>query len=162
MVTHVDLFHLLLEHVGLPIGPEEQQQRNYPGRSFRDLCRGDGRAGWPEQVFGEYGNLRMIRTRRHKLVRRYPDGPSELFDLERDPRETRSFLDDPDYAGVAAALTERLDAYFAAYEEEAHSGLRVRDLPRHNKDEAWRATGAHSIETVPVWFEALKPDGPTR
>jgi arylsulfatase A-like enzyme len=104
-------------------------------------------------VFGEYGNVRMVRTRDHKLVSRHPDGPSQLFDLARDPRETRSFLADPAYRDVAAILTEQIETYFGRYEDAVHSGLRVRELPRHNRDEAWRATGEHSIATVPAWFE---------
>jgi arylsulfatase A-like enzyme len=160
MVTHLDLFQTILEHVGLSlddigdgIDDEEQARRKYPGRSFRDLCRGDARAPWPEQVFGEYGNLRMVRTRDHKLVLRYPDGPSQLFDLARDPRETRSFLADPEYRTLVTLLTEQIESYFGRYEEQAHSGRRIRELPRHNGDEAWRATGEHSIAAIPAWFE---------
>lgn len=154
MVTHTDLFQTILEHVGLQPTAEEQAKRNYPGRSFRDLCLGDARKGWRDEVFGEYGNLRMIRTRDHKLVRRYPSGPDHLFDLARDPRETRSFLEDPAYAEITASLTERLERFFTQYQDETNSGLRVRDLPMHNTDESWRSTGQHSIEAVPAWFEA--------
>jgi arylsulfatase A-like enzyme len=152
-VTHLDLFQTIVEHAGVELSDEERARRRYPGRSFRDLCRGDARAPWPDHVFGEYGNLRMVRTRDYKLVRRYPDGPSHLFDLAQDPRETRSFLDDPAYAEVAAALTAQIEGYFGQYEDATHSGLRVRDLPRHNRDEAWRATGAHSIAPALPWFE---------
>jgi choline-sulfatase len=145
MVNHCDLFQTILEHAGLDPSSDERARRRYPGRSFRDRCRGDARRPWPAELFGEYGNLRMVRTARHKLVRRYPDGPNELFDLERDPRETRSLFDDPAYAAVVADLTTRLEEYFARYEDGAASGLRVLERPRHNLDEAWRWSGEHAI-----------------
>jgi choline-sulfatase len=152
MVNHCDLFLTVLDHVGLPIEPEERHRRRYPGRSFRDLCRGDAREAWPEQIFGEYGDLRMVRTRRHKLVRRYPDGPAELYDLARDPRETENCIADPDYRAIAADLTARIEEYFARYEEPDRSGLRVLDLPRHNLDEAWRGNGEHRITAAPAYI----------
>ena len=148
MVTHCDLFQTILEHVGLPVSAEERAERRYPGRSFRDLCRGDARGGWRDHVFGEYGIVRMIRTRQHKLVRRYPDGPSQLFDLARDPRETQNFLEDPEYRVLAEALTERLEAYFAAHEEASHSGLR-----------AERASEAQQRRSLAVDRRALDQDG---
>ncbi len=172
MVTHCDLFQTILDHAGVALDAAERRRRRYPGRSFRAICRGDARSAWPEEVFGEYGNLRMIRTREHKLVRRYPDGPAELFDLARDPRETRSFLDDPEYAPVVEELTARLERYFAEYEDPRASGLRVKELPRHNSNEAWRWAGEHQILETPAWLEAIRaqmvadleapdaPDGP--
>jgi choline-sulfatase len=159
MVTLCDLFATILDHVGLPIEEQERERRRYPGRSFRAHCRGDARGGWPDEVYGEYGTLRMVRTRRHKLVRRFPDGPSELFDLERDPREARSVLDDPEYRAVGAALAAKIDAYFARHEDPERSGLRVRELPRHNGDEAWRWSGEHTIVDVPLWLARLQGAG---
>lgn len=143
VVTHMDLFQTILDHVGVQV--PDQSRWVYPGRSFRALCRGDAREGWPEEVFGEYGNLRMCRTRRHKLIRRYPDGPAELFDLERDPRETYSLLNDQSYQGVAADLDARITAYFGKYADKQSSGLHVATLPRHNLNEAWRFSGEHGI-----------------
>jgi arylsulfatase A-like enzyme len=143
MVTHCDLFQTILDHAGVSL--REENRPCYPGRSFRALCRGDAREEWPDEVFGEYGNLRMIRTRRHKLVRRYPDGPTELFDLHRDPRETCNLLNDAAERVLANDLEARLSAYFSKYEDPERSGLRVMDLPRHNSNEAWRYRGEHRI-----------------
>lgn len=67
-----------------------------------------------------------IRTRQHKLIffygRRldasgcFPDGPwseptepgFELYDLYKDPLETRNVIDDPDYASIASELKKQL------------------------------------------------------
>jgi arylsulfatase A-like enzyme len=48
-----------------------------------------------------------IRTRTHRLVRR-PLDVSELYDLERDPRELENVYDQPEYAAVQRDLERRL------------------------------------------------------
>lgn len=49
----------------------------------------------------------MCRTRTHKYVRRHYE-QDELYDLVADPLEERNRIDDPAYAGVLAALKDRL------------------------------------------------------
>jgi arylsulfatase A-like enzyme len=155
MVTHCDLFETILEHAEVTIEAGLREQRRYPGRSFRAHCRGDAREGWADHVFGEYGDLRMVRTRRHKLILRYPGEP-ELFDLERDPRETENRADDPAYAAIVADLSARIQDYFSRYEDPINSGLRVRELPRHNLDEAWRTDGVHRMVASPDYIAAAQ------
>lgn len=146
-VDHLDLYQTLLAYAGVQ-PPREPE--SYPGISYLHLLENRGPASlWTEgaqkrrhdRQFGEYGNLRMVRTPRYKLVRRYPDGPDELFDLRTDPGETVNRFGDEKLSNVLAALRAEIGAYFARYEDEAHSGLRVRELPRHNDTEAWRAGG---------------------
>lgn len=157
MVTHCDLFQTILEHAGVVVDAAERERLRYPGRSFRAQCRGDARADWPEQVFGDYGPLRMIRTRDHKLVRRYPDGPNELFDLRRDPRETRSFFNDPAYADLVDSLTRRLEVFFAEYEDPQKSGLRVNELPSYGVGGDWTGTGEHrQIVATNAWLDRIR------
>jgi len=136
-VDHLDVFRTLADYAGVPLPRAEQ---TYAGRSLLPLLdnSGDGR-GWRARQFGEYGNLRMVRSQQFKLVHRYPDGPCELFDLRADPRETTNLFEDTAYAAVVAALSAEIDAYFGRYEDPVRSGLRVQALPRHNDTEAWRA-----------------------
>ena len=137
-VDHLDLFRTIADYAGIAdaLAPE----RNYPGRSFLPLL--DNSAAlpdWRQIQFGEYGELRMARTRRHKLLRRYYDqAPCELFDLARDPGETQDCFDDTDFAAIVDRLTAELEHYFRRYQETDKSGLRARELPRHNMTEAWR------------------------
>ena len=94
---------------------------------------------WRQLQFGEYGDLRMARTTRYKLVQRYyDDAPCELFDLREDPEESHNRYDDPDHQHVVETLSHEIDRYFDRYQATQKSGLRVRDLPRHNLTEAWR------------------------
>jgi hypothetical protein len=81
----------------------------------------------------------MARTPAAKLIRRYPDGPDELFDLRRDPAERTSVNARPEYARARTLLRNRLRAFFAKHEDPRKSGLRVKELRRHNERyEAWR------------------------
>jgi arylsulfatase A-like enzyme len=138
-VDHYDTFQALCEWAGVRV-PE----RSHAGRSLAPL--GAPPAGWSGETidwddtrFGEYGDLRMIRTPRFKLVKRYPDGPDELFDLQSDPREQQNLAGREEWAPVEAELQSRLEAWYAQHEDSAKSGLRVKELRQHNERyEAWR------------------------
>jgi choline-sulfatase len=81
----------------------------------------------------------MIRTPLYKLVKRYPKGPDDLFDLQADPGETKNLAGQAAYAAIEATLAAELEAFSAQHEEEAKRGLRVKELRPHNRrSEAWR------------------------
>lgn len=130
-VDHCDTFHTICELAGLARSVDE----SLAGQSYAAQLLGE-RPPWDDTRYGEYGDLRMIRDRRWKLVWRYPAGPHDLFDLAADPGETTNvFAANPP---VVARYKARMDAYFASYEVAALSGLRVKALPAHNHKEAWR------------------------
>jgi arylsulfatase A-like enzyme len=133
-VDHYDTFQALCAVAGVELDPA----RRYPGRSWLPLAQGHDLPDWREVRFGEYGDLRMLRTSRLKLVRRYPHGPDELFDLAYDPYERLNLAGAPRLAELEAALRDELERWYAVYETPAHSGLRVKQLPAHNRNEAWR------------------------
>ena len=137
-VDHLDLFQTIADYAA--IGDRLVADRNYPGRSFLPLLDNSAPLqNWRRVQFGEYGNLRMIRTGRYKLVRRYDDdAPCELFDLRDDPTEMRNLVDDADHQTIVNHLTQQLDHYFECYQDPLKSGLRVKQLPQHNLTEAWR------------------------
>jgi len=139
-VDHLDIFQTIAEYAGLL--DKLDAGRKYPGRSFLPLL--DNSAAlpdWRRIQFGEYGDLRMARTRRYKLLRRYySNAPCELFDLSVDPTESQNRYDDPAYQPIVERLSGELDNYFDRYQDADKSGLRVRELPRHNLSEAWRPT----------------------
>lgn len=139
-VDHYDTFQFVCEAAGVDLNTHSD--RAYPGRSLGVLLADDADsravAGWDDVRFGEYGDLRMIRTPHFKLVRRYPDGPDDLFDMQADPGETRNLAMLPEYAATYEALLQRLEEWYAEHEDTTRSGLRVQELPRHNEWEAWR------------------------
>jgi len=105
------------------------------------LLRGESDVSWREAQCCEYGNARMIRTDRLKLIQRYP-GPNghfddELYDLKKDPQETRNVLNLPEYASQVQELEQQLEAFFSQLEMEEYSGVQIADLPQHNGGEPW-------------------------
>lgn len=138
-VDHYDHFRALCEVAGIDLSRRNLAARHHPGRSLLPLALSQDVSDWPETKFGEYGDLRMIRTPTHKFVRRYPHGPDELFHLGQDPHEYVNLLGQTEAVLLRADLEKQLDAFYAAHEDPAKSGLRVKDLPRHNENsEAWR------------------------
>lgn len=134
-IDHYDTFQTICHYAGVETVPGA----NYPGQDYSRLLRGESAVGWDETVFGEYGDLRMIRTPQWKLVHRYPAGPHDLFDLLNDPGETQNLSGDKNLADVEAELLARLEEFYAAHEDSSKSGLTVKQLRRHNTvHEAWR------------------------
>ena len=130
-VDHCDSYHSIRELAGLG----RPRDGVYAGASYAAMLRGE-RGAWDNMRYGEYGDLRMARDERWKLIRRYPNGPHDLYDLRRDPAENDNvYAKHPD---IAAHYTRRLDAFFAERDDPRHSGLRVKELPVHNRNEAWR------------------------
>ncbi len=133
LIDHYDTFQTLLEIAGIapPAG------RQYPGKSYLRNLRGGTSSPRP-QLFGEYGDLRMIRTEEWKFVKRYPTGPHDLFDLQADPGELKNLAGLPATAMVQADLDGVLETWYSRHENPQKSGLRVKQLPVHNSYEAWR------------------------
>lgn len=135
-VDHTDLFQTLLEYseAGLP----QYREEPLPGKSFLPkLINPDLDVNFKEIQFGEYGPLRMARTDSYKLVRRYPDGPNELFDLMNDPREMNNLIDNPEYSPLITELSQKIKEFFQRYSHPEKSGLLGPELPRCNFTEAW-------------------------
>ncbi|MEI7731928.1 MAG: sulfatase-like hydrolase/transferase [Verrucomicrobiota bacterium] len=101
----VDLPCTILDYLDAP------PLTNVHGASLRGLIEGkaDGRTA----VFGERGNPddincgRMIRTQQWKLCLVRQNG-RELYNLERDPEETRNVADDPANAEIVKTLEQQL------------------------------------------------------
>lgn len=133
-VDHCDTFQTLLDFVGIDPPPDYQ----YPGESYlQQLIQLDGPFEWDQTQVCEYGNVRMARNERYKLVRRYPDGPDLLFDLDEDPRETRNKIDFPAYAEIRGELEQIIDQFFDTYADPEKDGTDPWSLPQPNELPAW-------------------------
>jgi arylsulfatase A-like enzyme len=116
----LDLAQTFLEAAGVPADPEMQ------GASLLPLLKGHKPQDWrtsfyyeyfeyptPHRVMPHYG----VVTDRYKLVRFYvpraegkPDPDYwELYDRQKDPRETQDFYRDPAYAATVRQLRDELD-----------------------------------------------------
>lgn len=90
---------------------------NLEGTSFAPLLV-DPEKPWKKAVFMVGGNGdpgEVVRTRRYSYLE-YKNGdmPAALFDLEKDPWETRNVIDDPAYASARSEMAELLHAGWKA------------------------------------------------
>ena len=145
-VDHFDTFQTICDLGGVERSAFRKGV-SYPGKSFRSLLVMETPDHWDDTRYGEYGDLRMIRTPEYKLVRRYPAGPDDLFDLKSDPTEQVNLAARPDMSKIRDHLLRRLEAFYARHEDPRKSGLLAKELPRHNtpkkpsqviSSEAWR------------------------
>lgn len=113
MVSNVDVMPTLLSYLGLKSKMPESPRS--PGRDFSPVFRGESVSRWQSEVFFEFESLRGIRTDRWKLVKRFPQGPDELYDLKRDPDEENNLIEAPLAADVRGKLADRLDQFFDEY-----------------------------------------------
>lgn len=132
-VTHYDTFQTIMDLAGLQPDPKMA----FPGTSYLPMLNGETQS-WDGTIYGEYGDLRMIRTNDSKLVVRYPDGPHDFFDLANDPQETINRIDDEPYQETITRLRQQLETYYETYSDPDLSGLKVKQQHRHNDYEAWR------------------------
>ena len=95
--------------------PESKSFSQSPGRDFSAALHGEPIADWDDVMFFEFETVRAVRTKQAKLILRHPDGPHELYDLATDPGEQRNLYDDVAHADLRAALSKRLEEFFAKY-----------------------------------------------
>jgi uncharacterized sulfatase len=121
MVSNVDTFPSVLGMLGVP-PPEGVKQE---GLDFSPLLRGGRKAAWRDTLYGQYdlhnaglAYMRMARTARWKLVRHhFSNGLNELYDLEKDPGETRNLYGNPKYASARDQVQARLTAWQKAIDD---------------------------------------------
>lgn len=117
LVLHEDVAPSILELCGA------DPLKNIHGRSWKTLVE-KGDANWRKRFHYAYNyekqfpytpNIRGVRTDRWKLVR-YPHGDggpdrhlSELYDLQKDPEETKNLIKDPAQKERIAELQQELD-----------------------------------------------------
>lgn len=107
MVSAYDYFPSILDYLGIQAPPEPRRI----GRSYVPFLRGENPA-WRNRLYFEYAYVRGIRTETAKYVERTAEWPSEFFDLERDPGETRNALSDPAYRDQVNSLRRDLHDFF--------------------------------------------------
>lgn len=112
MLSQYDIFPTLMDAAGIAF----EKSRYMPGSSFLP-CIEAGRETSRENVvvYDEYGPVRMIRNRRYKYVHRYPYGPYEFYDLEKDPNEDCNYIDDNRYSEIIREMRQKLTDWFVRY-----------------------------------------------
>lgn len=107
MVSSYDYFPTILDYLGVraPADPARA------GRSYAPMLRGEN-PRWQNRLYFEYEHARGIRTENLKLVLRTSQYPSEFYDLEADPGETRNLIGDAAQKPQIAELRKDLERFF--------------------------------------------------
>ena len=107
MVSSYDYFHSILDYAGIqpPADPR------HVGRSYAPFLHGH-KPAWRNRLYFEYAYVRGVRTENLKYVERTGGYPSELYDIEADPGETRNAIADPAHAAQRDGLRADLAAWF--------------------------------------------------
>lgn len=122
MMSHYDLYPTILDFAAIPV----DRTVNFPGRSFKPLLDGENMDNQDVVIFDEYGPNRMIRTERYKLIIRYDQHPSELYDLKLDPNEKDNLLLKMSYDKLGGELNERLELWFAKFSNQINDGRKTK------------------------------------
>lgn len=166
LVNHCDLWATLLELAGATPDAQTAARIHSPGRSYLSQLRGDLVRNWRRAIISEYGNARMIRTGRYKLIRRYPYAgvrfPDELYDLHTDPRETINHYEASALRDTIHNLSNELDRFFAQYTVPGHSGLHLAEQPECTPASPWLAAArmpTAALRTLEARITAADEEG---
>ena len=107
MVSSYDYYHSILDYIGI----RPPADRRHVGASYAPFLAGK-RPAWRDRLYFEYAYVRAVRTGNLKYVERTDGYPSELFDIETDPGETRNAFADPAYARQLEGLRADLAGWF--------------------------------------------------
>lgn len=108
MISSYDFFPTILDYAGVTATPD----RARPGRSYVDFVRGK-KPKWRDRLYFEYEYVRGVRTETWKLIERASPWPSELYNLDADPGETRNLIADGNYAAKRNELSADLRRFFS-------------------------------------------------
>ena len=123
LISHYDILPTLREYLGQKTGAEEK----LPGESFlKELTVGRGPIDRRLCILDEYGPVRMIRSRTHKLVWEGLKGGHQLYDLTADPGETVNHYGESAYAAVQRSLSAELERAFRDYTLPPFDGAKAR------------------------------------
>ncbi len=107
MVSSYDYYPAILDYLGI----RAPRDRRRVGRSYAPFLRGEA-PRWRTRLFFEYAYVRAIRTENLKYIERADGYPSELYDIEADPGETRNVIADSAYSRQVEALRAELGKFF--------------------------------------------------
>ena len=103
----IDLYPTLVDLCGLDL-PKQQLD----GKSLRPFLENDGYT-WDRPVITSLGeNLVSIRSHKYRYIQ-YPDGESELYDIERDPFEWTNLVDKEGMDAIVQEHQKYIPASFA-------------------------------------------------
>ena len=120
--SHYDILPTLREFLGQNTSVSEK----LPGESFlKELTDGLPVRDRQLYIMDEYGPVRMVRSRTHKLVIEPICGNHQLYDLTNDPNEEINRFGEREYASIQKTLMDGLNSAFAQYTEPPFDGSKT-------------------------------------
>lgn len=136
-VDHCDAHATILEVAQAERAPKQ----GGAGTSLQRLWKDPG-FRWRSFQCCEYGNARMLRNERYKLIIRYPGQyhhhDNELYDLIVDPEEHHNLYTLPDFQGLVTEMEKKLEEWFSEREHPDPSRRLALESPQHSWYEPWR------------------------
>lgn len=120
MVSGYDFFPTLIDLLGM----QSQAATRLPGKSFLPSLKGGSSDCGDVVIFDEYGPVRMIRSKTHKYIHRYPYGDNELYDLKADPNEEHNLIGDKAYEEIVLSMRRRMEKWFLQYANPDIDGIK--------------------------------------
>lgn len=114
LVSGYDFFPTLLDYIGL----DNPVSEDLPGRSIAHILTGHNKDASSREhvvIYDEYGPVRMIRSKEFKYIHRYPYGPHEFYDLQKDPDETINLINNKNYELTIVEMRSQLESWFVSY-----------------------------------------------
>jgi arylsulfatase A-like enzyme len=108
MVSSYDYFPTILQYLGI----RAPSDRRRPGRSYAGFLSGQS-PRWENRLYFEYSFVRAVRTQTLKYIERTREWPSELYDLEADPGETKNLIDDAPYRSRLTKVRSEMAQFFS-------------------------------------------------
>ena len=115
MVSNTDFLPTLLDYLEMRDRIPDSPEQNLSGRSYANVLRGEP-IDWETAMYYEMEGCRSVRTERWKYVaRKFPTGPSELYDMQNDPHERFNLAGQSAHADIQRNLSAQLDDFFNRY-----------------------------------------------
>lgn len=110
LVSNIDFYPTVLDHMGF--ANRIPKKPALPGHSLAPILKGE-EVEWTDEMAYEFEGTRSFRTDDWKIVlRKFPDGPSELYDMVNDPHERFNLFGQPEHAAIQTEMIAKLEAYF--------------------------------------------------
>ncbi len=154
LLSQYDFMPTLLDYLGV----DHPTAGQLPGRSFKRALLGEPTSENEFVViYDEYGPVRMIRTKTHKYIHRYPFGPHECYDLSNDPGERVNLYDDPEAQPLIYRLQTQMENWFLQYADPGMDGAKLPVTGTGQSD--WVAPGKTGKHTFNQNARLFKQNG---
>ena len=110
IINQYDIFPTILDF----IGNKDLSIDKSPGKSFSPLLRKE-KVTINDAAFFEFMTVRGLRTDQWKYVKRFPNGPDELYNIIQDQDETQNLIHKSEFKPVVTQLQGRLNTFFNEY-----------------------------------------------